>query len=478
MTDEWLEQQDVHDEFLALGRDQWTTVWRTWREGKENGGIYCGLAPPDYRARALARPDWDLMVTDGRPGFSQGPGPDGELVTTYHREGGDGSVEPLVLAREFHGLHPSYLEIVQEFRLFHNLWWDDERCACMRGHEDGSEEVAIEYCDNEVRVKTRLLRQYQAARQLDLLLFIDSVRHASSDGVMPPEEESWDGAEICAVRYTNTMMPPPLTRYLATRVFPAPPVEKCGVWPHEEVDDHFPEFVIGYDDEGEEVRYSCDPDGLANFFGANAGAPNYLTPVQFKRDVLQKYYDHPEKYSVEDGHLRCAGLWGLRMDNDSTERVVVFLGDLGSDLPARERDYWRSFNVPPEGGMSETGERRAFLGEWAEPQSPDLAFRSSYERFVGDWLQQEGWALFRKPVGSDADLLRRFRVPLSQSQTEFEDSIGILAKLLADGLNDKEIQSRLPSRLKDEKSIGKLEQWLRQEGYEHVDRDIKLLRDV
>ena len=159
MTNEWLEQRDVHDEFLALGKGQWTTVWRTWREGKQDGGIYCGLAPPDYRERALARPGWDLMVTDGRPGFSQGPGPDGELVTTYHREGSDGPVEPLVLAREIHGLHPSYLEIVQEFRLFHNLWWDDERSADMKGHEDGSEEAAVEVSDSEVRVKTRLLRQ-------------------------------------------------------------------------------------------------------------------------------------------------------------------------------------------------------------------------------------------------------------------------------------------------------------------------------
>ena len=128
--------------------------------------------------------------------------------------------------------------------------------------------------------------------------------------------------------------------------------------------------------------------------------------------------------------------------------------------------------------MSETGTRRAFRGEWAEAQAADLAFRSSYEQFVGDWREQEGWALFREPVGSDADLLRQFRVPLSESQTEFEDSIGILAKLLTDGLNDKEIQSRLPSGVSNEKSIGKLERWLRQEGYEHVDRDIKLLRDV
>ena len=70
------------------------------------------------------------------------------------------------------------------------------------------------------------------------------------------------------------------------------------------------------------------------------------------------------------------------------------------------------------------------------------------------------------------------RIPLSESQTEFEASVNILAKLLTDGLNDKEIQSRLSSRVKDEKSIAKLKRWLEQEGYEHVERDIKLLRDI
>lgn len=250
------------------------------------------------------------------------------------------------------------------------------------------------------------------------------------------------------------------------------------MWPYEEKDDYFPEFVFSYDDEGEEMRYSCNPDALANFFGANPEAPNYLTPVHFRREVLQKYYDNPEKYSVEDGLLRCSGLWILRMDNDWPDRVVVFLGDLGRDLPKTERDYWRSFNVAPEGSMSETGIRRAFLAEWADAQSPDLMFRHLYSQFMEDWQEYEGWALFREPVGSDADLLQQLRIPLSESQTEFEDSIGILAKLLTDGLNDKEIQNRLPSRVNNEKSIGKLERWLRQEGYEHVDRDIKLLRDI
>lgn len=237
MSDGWLSQEDVQKEFLRLDRGQWTTVYRSWYEDKKsNGGIYCGLASPDYREIALggSTSTWDLIVTDSRPGFSQGPGENGELVTKYHREGGESEVEALVLLRAFHGVRPSHLEIVQGFRLFHNLWWDDERHAFMKIHEDEIEEVAIEVSDSEVRVKTKLLRQYQAARQLDLLLFIDySVRHASSGEIALPEGESWNSDTLCAERYTNTIMPPPLTRYLATRVVPPPPVERCGMWPYE-----------------------------------------------------------------------------------------------------------------------------------------------------------------------------------------------------------------------------------------------------
>ena len=479
MTQEWLAQEDMHEDFLALGRGPWTVVYRSWSiDDQEYGSVYCAFAPPTYRERVLGDPGWDLTMTDGRPGFSQGPGENGELVTTYHRESDDREVEPLVLLREFHGASPSYLEIVQEFRLFHNLWWDNERHVLMKAREDGTSEVAVEVSDDEVRVKTKLLRQYQAARQLDLLLFIDSVRHANSAGVTLPAEENWVSDELCATRYPNAIPSPPITRYLATRVIPPPPVERSGIWPYEEVDDHFPDFVIGYDDEGEELRHSCNPNALANYFGANPGAPHYLTPVFFRRDVLHKYYDNPEKYSVEDGAIRCSGSWILRMDNDGPDHVVVLLGDLGLDLPKSERDYWRSFNVAPEGKMSQTGVRRAFLGEWAEAQAPDLKFRAEYRQLADDWRKQEGWALFREPTGPDANLLQQLRVPLTESQTELEGSLDILAKLLSDGLNDREIQRRLESQVKDEKSIAKVERWLRQEGYEQADRDVKVLRDV
>ena len=113
----------------------------------------------------------------------------------------------------------------------------------------------------------------------------------------------------------------------------------------------YQEFTIDTDGSGKPVRQTCDPDKLANYFGKNPDAPHYFTSVFFRGEVLAKYYADPAKYSVEDGYLRCGSLWELRMDNDHTDVVVVFLGDLGRDLSEAERNYWLSFNIPPKAGQ-------------------------------------------------------------------------------------------------------------------------------
>jgi hypothetical protein len=46
-----------------------------------------------------------------------------------------------------------------------------------------------------------------------------------------------------------------------------------------EREEEYPEFIISVDSAGMDVCHSCDPDGLANLFGANQGAPSYLTPI-------------------------------------------------------------------------------------------------------------------------------------------------------------------------------------------------------
>lgn len=126
--------------------------------------------------------------------------------------------------------------------------------------------------------------------------------------------------------------------------------------------------------------------------------------------------------------------------------------------------------------MSETVWRRSFLAEFAKPQAPDLQFKSLYPRLNRSWEEAKGWPLFKPMHKADAHVLKQLRVPLSDGQSEFEDQVRGLAKLLVEALNEGAISKQLPTKVEGEKGLGKLKRWLEQEGYEHVERDIEYLQ--
>lgn len=473
-------QEDIRKDFDLAGTEPWTIVWQSREGGAGESALFAALTPPSIRTKVVAGTSWDLRAGGGLPGFMQSHAGD-EIETTYLRFGDNAGVEPIVHVRDFHGVKSRYCEVSEEFRHFHDLF--DAGSKLVRIGDDGAEEVAAEITSSSVRIKTKYLRQFQAARQLDLVLFIDAVR---SFDVM-----QFQGLDLQALRFEQAdtfkravfvavegdSMGKPFSRYLGKKVLPPPDIQSCGVWPYEEKDNHFPEFIIGEDQDGKEVRFACDPDRLANYFGANAEAPQYLTPVFFSRDVLRRYYEEPEKFSVEDGYLRCVGLWGVSIDNDSPDCVAVFLGDIGRDMPAKERDYWKAFNISPPSGLSETAIRRSFLAQFAEAKSPDIVFRHAYERFAEEWNESHGWSLLRGLHEADRHLLQRVRIPLTESLPEFESCVLNLARLLTDALNDKELKARIQGSVpEDAKSLVKLEMWLTQERYPHLDRDMRFLR--
>ena len=357
---------------------------------------------------------------------------------------------------------------------------DPKGTQLIKVESDGSESVAAEITERSVKVRSNLLKQYQAARQLDLLLFIESIRFfagldKSTDFDALHEEQTTADAYSLFHAGVIPSDDRPFSLYSAKKVLPPPARRKAAVWPYARPAETYPDFIIGEDAAGNPVRYTCDHHKLANYFGANPDAPHYLTSVFFRREVLQRYFERPEKYAVSDGRLSCGSLWGVQIDNNHPDYVMVFFGDLGRDLPASERDYWRSFNIPPVGGMSPTNFRRSFLGHFAEPEAADLVFKSDYKRFRSAWAKTMGWDLLRELEPDDAHVLQRFRVPLSDSQPEFEAQVLSLTKLLVDYLNDKQLVTLLGSKIPGEQSIGKLERWLTQEGYPEVERDIAFL---
>lgn len=184
--------------------------------------------------------------------------------------------------------------------------------------------------------------------------------------------------------------------------------------------------------------------------------------MYFDAGVLQKYYDDHERYEVREGYLSAHGSWGMQLDNDNANGVVsAWLGDLGRDLPLVEQRHWRSFNIlPAKGGVGETAFRRQILGQWVGSTSPGHRLKQLYEELNAAWSQHFGWPLFLPLHAGDRHVLASVRLPLGQTDGEFDTQLVNLAKLLVDSLNEAEFIKVVGKGGEGEKGIGKFERYL------------------
>lgn len=481
---DYLLQIDIVDGVLPLvGREQWQSLYLNGDDDSGRLGLWCALLDDEAAKSALASDGWDLMIGDGGPGFIQS-GTAGEMVTEYHRFGGTDGKRALVHYRSFSGSYPDYCEIDEEFRLYHGLAHDLSRGLLLAFDSSGREIEVVRITDNEVKARLKYIRQFQAGTRWNLAIYVDSVRYSN----IPLAEagERHDAGANNRVRWTRDIAAcdfhreyTTFSRVLGKVILTPPEIEKAGVWPFEE-DTEVPDvsFVIDIDEDGRSVEFTSEPSKLANYFGANPEAPNYLTAVYFRREVLAKYFAEPERYTVSDGRLSCLGLWSCRIDNDLTDYVVVFLGDLGRDLPYEERLHWRQFNIPPEGGGSETNFRRSFLAQFTEPKAPDLVFKNEYERLSSDWLKKFGWPFYLPLREGDAHLLNTLRIPVTNSQAELDEQVLHMTKLLVDSLNEKEIAQAAGVMPEGTKGIGKLQAFFASTDFEGGESIVQFLKDL
>lgn len=253
----------------------------------------------------------------------------------------------------------------------------------------------------------------------------------------------------------------------------------CNVWPYNE-EKSYVEFIIGVDDDGKEIRYTCNPKNLDNYFGANPSAPHYLTPVYFDAAVLGKYYSKPEIYKVEDGIIRCGTLWALYIDNTRDGYVSAYLGDLGRNLPNEaEQYYWRGFNRAIEGHLSRTKIQRDFMSIASDSETSDFIFKRKYVDVNSKFTKKFGWPLFLPLTEYDLYNFEIIRIPINNSVAEMDMLVLSLVKVLIDSLNEKEIIKQLNGEyVKLVGSISKIEAWLNEKEIEGASKHIKYLRKL
>lgn len=410
-------------------------------------GIFCALIPNEGVQESLGRPTWDLSIGHGAPGTIQyGCGERSRVE--YFRFGDDDGIEPLILRRDFHGLREPYIEISEEFRLFHRLFHDRKTDRYYKFDDAGNEQLVATVEPDCVKIRLLEIRQFCAVRDMHLALFIDSVELSPfSLSQLSLEEGDSDCTEelICFVlRYGNNRGfgdMKSFSRLLGKRLIAPLPKERSGLPGFAEPKSkEYIDFIIDVDENGREVLSTSSEEGLNNNFDANPGQPHYLTPVFFRKAVLDKYYKQPGKYSVEPSYLRCAGLWGMAIDNHLDDYVAAWLGDLGRDLPYEEQLYWRSFNVlPPASGMSKTFFENQIMAAWTDTDRPEHLFKREYSRLAEQSKKTLGWPILLPLLEKDEHHFGALRVPASDEQRDFDEVVLGLAKMLVDSLNEKQL---------------------------------------
>ena len=480
----WIHHADVQA-FLTSSDIQhpWFPAYKEIKAADQRTTWFSALVPIPLIPDLIKNDSWDLTLGDGHPSVWTHYESASVEKHTYHSFGNKDGIEPLVIYRGFHGVREDFVEVAQEFRLYHNLYPDLPKKRLIIFNEDGDESEAVCYGQEFVDIRTDLLLQYCSIKQMALAIFVQSSRYskrrldelglkeARSD--MKGENHQFHGAVLPAESFLTEGFETLGTITGKKYILPASMPEQG----RSNQPENYQEFVISTDAHGKSIKHTCNPDKLANYFGSNQGSPHYLTPVFFRSEVLSKYYADPQRYSVEDGHLRCGGLWGLRIDNDHSGFVVVYLGDLGQYLSENERNYWLSFNISPEGRkISETNFRRSFLAQATDPQKPDLVFKHLYGRFNEAFCNATGWKFFLPLHQEDEHFFTGLRLMGKDNQAEFDAQLIALTKVLVDSINEDEIGKGLKTLAKNDKGITKLEKYFRDRGMVGFEPHIKFLR--
>jgi hypothetical protein len=183
-------------------------------------------------------------------------------------------------------------------------------------------------------------------------------------------------------------------------------------------------FVIGSDEQGQPITATCPPTG-------------FMTPVFFRAEVLERYYQDPSTYRVDDDIVRGGRHWALPIAPTDRNTVQAWLGDVNG-LPVSVQRHWAEFAIPDQ-GVPEWRLRRELLAEFsdAREQGPVADLKRAIAAVNAAAEEQFGEALFAPVEEAHVEAVRTMRVPANSSFAAFNEQVRTLALLVVDHLSSR-----------------------------------------
>lgn len=465
-------QEDVLDLIDRPFRGVWTTIYSHHDPSDPTPSVFACLAEPQLEKTILSGVDWIKHADSFSPGFCESSND-----ITYIN-GQDDGYYYLVAEEYFHPIETGQLILSQEFILLFNLFRGND--GNYYDMNESGERRLVAKIGNEAMIRTSYLMRFIAAKQLLFVQFVDSRVSSAKRYPMNVEvihSEDGNSDHYC---YKLWFSSTPKKDYLHSMVYARSivrpqPRETCDIWPFEHEED-YPEFPIEEKPDGTLLRFTCKPDRLNNYFGSNPGAPMYLTPVFFKPGVLDKYRKDP-CFLVSERRLECGSQWGVEIDNVDSSRVMVYLGDLGRDVPEGERGHFLEYAISPaDQKISNEVFANDFLNSRTDPTGPVSQLTVARRRLDETWRSIFGISLFRKPHPDDADMEKLIRIPYGDGREEFDTVILNLDKYLIEYIDESNFLGSAQTG-----SINKLEEFLKErDSYADLAsfRDLQRLRST
>lgn len=407
--------------------------------------MFCGLISPMNTLNAMAHYDWDLLYFESTPVVEM-------AVTPHYARYGSTQCEVLAIYREGYEGFNNYVELSEEFRLFFNLRQDYKNPVSSSFYvikEDGTREDVVMIDGMMMLVATSYLKQYLATRELNLLIFFDLLRTSgglfANLGITPivnKVERRYDS--ITALSLVEGFDKKAVARFEGKVLIEYDTNDFVDPFGTSQVAHQ--EYIYGCDSAGKSLLSICDKSKLPNRFTYTGVGPYVMTPVFFRKAVLDKYYGLPNLYSVEDGCIRCGDTWVFTtVDNDQRDSSVVPLGYL-SELPNSEQLHWKSYNVKPpyQGSLSKTAYTRWEEGNAIDPSFPDLLFKNEFIKFNALWEKKFGWPFFLTLTTEDQHRWKTLHcLTVANNNVDFDEQILSLTKITVDSLNQEDLKSNI-----------------------------------
>lgn len=425
----------INNQFINNG---WITLY-------DETYTYAVLITNDKLEKTKSSDSWELNINNSHPTINEFE----DSASGYGQYYEDGVV-PIVTYQSEKSTYPKKIRLSDEFVLFYDLR-DVQNGDCTEYliiDECGDGECVAKITSNQVVVQVKYIKEFIAVKGMSLLIqfetLIDSSKSLKDNGFTTQYYKLYNTDEYVfgySLIDGDSITTYKSCAFITGKVWIMPDQKSIKkLWNYQ--DPRREDFIIGVDENGDNIEITCDEKLLPNLFTRKGEEPYTLSLVFFKKEVLSKYYENPGKYSIHEGYMN-APEWWLRLDNDRTDNyVVAVLVDLGK-IPYKEQQHWKQYNIVPpvDASISETTQKRWFWGEPCDTSNaPDHLFKFQLQKTNDIWVSIFGWELFKSLAKKDQHHLESLHTMSERdNDKEFDGLIQSITKIVIDSLNEKEI---------------------------------------